>query len=197
MDNFCSNRLSKWANLMRSNPVFGITQDNQLFTLIEKETGIKTNHSRFKQWTTGQYRSPVALNNLTLLPVIRSHLSMMPGLMEMLNVLLREQSIESTADQQPDINIVNAWLAVTMADHQFVLLKDALLYLAQHTGVHVQHGRFGEWNRGVMRPPLSVVNFMIRKVIYHYLADYPNIANELSGDLVLPEKPINRDKPSN
>lgn len=45
--------------------------------------------------------------------------------------------------------------------------------------------------------PLSVVNFMIRKVIYHYLADYPNIANELSGDLVLPEKPINRDKPSN
>ena len=197
MDNFCSNRLSKWADLMRSNPVLGITQDNQLFTLIEKETGIKTNHSRFKQWVTGQYRSPVALNNLMLLPVIRSHLSMIPGLMERLNVLLREQSIEIPAEQQPEINLVNAWLTVTMADHQFVLLKEALLYLAQNTGVRVQHGRFGEWNRGVMRPPLSVVNFMIREVIYHHLADYLNIANNLLGDLVLPEKPMNSDKPSN
>ncbi len=97
-----------WADLMRSNPVLGITQDNQLFTLIEKETGIKTNYSRFKQWTTGQYRSPVALNNLTLLPVLRSHLSMMPGLIEVLNVLLREQSREVSAEQQPDINIFNA-----------------------------------------------------------------------------------------
>ncbi len=174
---------------MRSNPVFGITQDNQLFSLIEKETGIKTNHSRFKQWTTGQYRSPIALNNLMLLPILRSHLAMMPGLLEKLNTALIEPMNDKSADYQTGCNIINSWLAVTMSDHQFTLSKDALSYLAQRTGVHVQRGRFGEWNRGILRPPLPVINLMAREIIFHYLTDYPNIASALSCDLTLPEKP--------
>ena len=65
------------------------------------------------------------------------------------------------ADQ---LNLITAWRALKTENNRKEL-KEALSEIKKLTGYKATHGRYGEWEKGKLKPSTELINIMIQDVL--------------------------------
>ena len=139
---------------------------------INQTVGTSVSTGNYSYWERGIWRSDINVNNYALTVIVTKTPTMQPLLPYLA--------------QMSEPNIVGFWIE-SMFGTELGAISSAINRLIETCDVYAQHSRISQWRSGELRPPVKVLNQMLRDITLK-LAPNQQMAAEWQTVLLLPEK---------